>query len=58
MSKAKNSAHRVRFAFADEDFGDAKVPDFDDHLVLVQKNILRLEVPVQDEFVVDVVQGE
>lgn len=26
--------------------------------MLVQKNILRLKIPVQDKFVVDVVQGE
>lgn len=51
-------AHRVRFALADKYFGDAEVTDFDYHLVLVEKNILRLQVPVQDEFVVHVVQGE
>lgn len=50
--------HRVSFAFADEDLGDAKVSDFDNHLVFVKKNILSLEVPVQDELVVNVVQGE
>ena len=51
-------AHRVSFAFADKDFGDAEVPDFDDHLMLVKKNILCLQVSVQDEFVVHVVQSE
>lgn len=50
--------HRVSFAFADKDFGDAKVTDFDDHLVLVKKNILCLKVPVQDEFIVHMVQSE
>lgn len=30
------SAHRVRFALADKDFGDTKVTDFDNHLVLVK----------------------
>lgn len=51
-------AHCVSFAFADKDFGDAKVTDFDNHLVLVKKDILCLKVPVQDEFVVYMVQGE
>ena len=55
---AAQSTDRVSFALADEDFGDAEIPNFDDHLVLVEKNILRLQVSVQDEFVVDVVQGE
>lgn len=53
-----NSAYGVSFALADEDFGDAKVTDFDDHLVLVQKNILRLKVTVQDEFIVHMVESE
>ena len=52
------SAHRISFALADKDFGDTKVTNFDDHLVLVKKNILSLKVSVQDQFVVDVVQGK
>lgn len=57
-SQTETGTHGVRFAFADEDFGDAKVADLHDHLVLVQQNILRLEVPVQDELVVHVVEGQ
>lgn len=52
------SAHRVSFALADKDFGDAKIANFDDHLVLVKKDILCLKVSVQDKLVVDVVQGK
>lgn len=48
-------AHRVSFAFADKDFRDAKVPNFDDHLMLVKKNILCLQVSMQNEFVVHMV---
>lgn len=51
----RNPTYRVSFALTDEDFGDAKVSDFDDHLMLVKENILSLEVSVQDKFVVDMV---
>ena len=54
----QTSTHRVSFALAHEDLGDAKVADLDDHLVLVQQDVLRLEVPVQDELVVHVVQRQ
>lgn len=54
----RTSTHCISFTFADKDFGDAKISNFDDHLVLVQKNILCLQVPVQDEFVVNMVQGQ
>lgn len=52
------STYCISFTFADKDFGDAKISNFDNHLVLVQKNILCLQVSVQDEFVVNVVQGQ
>lgn len=58
LRDADGSLHRVRFALADEDFGDAEVSDFDDHLVLVEQDVLRLEVTVQNEFVVHVVEGQ
>lgn len=35
QSKGK-LAHRVCFTFAHKDFGDAKVTNFDNHLVLVK----------------------
>lgn len=34
--------HRVGFALAAQDFGDAKVSNLDDHAVLVQQNVLSL----------------
>lgn len=58
LSQEKRSDHRVRLALADEDLGDAEVSDFDDHLVLVQQNVLSLEVAVQNQFVVNVVESE
>ena len=50
--------HRVRLALAHEDLGDAEVSDLDDHLVLVQQDVLGLEVAVQDQLVVHVVHGQ
>lgn len=52
------STYRVGFALTDKDFGDAKISNFDNHLVLVKKNILCLKVSVQDKFVVDMIQGK
>lgn len=51
-------SHCVSFALATEDLGDAKVPYLDDHVVLVQEDVLSLEVPVEDLLGVDVVEGQ
>lgn len=58
QNNLKTLTNCVSFAFADKNFGDAKISNFDNHLVLVKKNILRLQVSVQDKLVVDVVQGK
>lgn len=50
--------HRVGLALATKDLGDAEVPDLDNHAMFVQKDVLSLEVPVQDEMGVHVVQCE
>lgn len=50
------SRHRVGFALAAKDLGDAKVTDLDDHAVFVKKDVLGLEVPVQDEVGVHMMQ--
>ena len=50
--------HSVSLALADKDFGDPEVPNFDDHLVFVQQDVLGLQVPVQNEFVVHMVESQ
>lgn len=41
--------HRVGLALAAKDLGDAKVANLNDHAVFIKKDVLGLEVPVQDE---------
>lgn len=41
--------HRVGLALATKDLGDAEVTNLDNHAVFVKKDVLSLEVPVQDE---------
>lgn len=50
--------HRVGLALAAKDLGDAEVANLDDHAVFVKKDVLGLEVPVQDEVGVHVMQCE
>lgn len=50
--------HRVGLALAAKDLGDAKVANLYDHAVFVKKDVLGLEVPVQDEVGVYVMQRE
>lgn len=50
--------HRVGLALAAKDLGDAKVTDLNNHAVFVKKDVLGLEVPVQDEVGVHVMQRE
>lgn len=50
--------HRVGLALATKNLGDAEVTNLDNHAVLVQKDVLSLEVPVQDEVGMHVVQRE
>ena len=38
----------VSFTLAEKNFGDAKVTDFDSFLLLIEQNILRLEISVQN----------
>lgn len=52
----RTSKHRVGLALAAKDLRDAKVPDLDDHAVLVKKDVLGLEVPMQDEVCVHMMQ--
>lgn len=52
------SRHRVGLALAAEDLRDAKVTDLDDHAVFVKKDVLGLEVPMQDEVRVHVMEGK
>lgn len=56
--RSSPAAHRVGFAFAAQDFGDAEVSDLDDHAMLVQEDVLGLQVTVQDLLGVHVVQGQ
>lgn len=48
--------YRVGLAFAAKDLGDAEVTNLDNHAMLVKKDVLGLEVPVQDEVGVHVMQ--
>lgn len=50
--------HRVGLALAAKDLGDAKVANLYDHAVFVKKDVLGLEVAVQDEVGVYVMQRE
>lgn len=50
------SRHRVGLALAAEDLRDAKVTNLDNHAVLVEKDVLGLEVPMQDEVGVHMMQ--
>lgn len=50
--------HRVGLALAAKDLGDAKVANLDDHAMFVQKDVLGLEVPVQDEMGVHMMQRQ
>lgn len=56
--RSSPATHRVGFALAAQDFGDAKVSDLDDHAMLVQEDVLGLQVTVQDLLGVHVVQGQ
>lgn len=56
LSDPCTSRHRVGLALAAEDLRDAEVTDLDNHTVLVQKDVLCLEVPMQNEVRVHVVQ--
>lgn len=50
--------HRVGLALAAKDLGDAKVTDLNNHAVFVKKDVLGLEVPMQDEVGVHMMQCE
>lgn len=50
--------HRVGLALAAKDLGDAKVTNLDNHAVFVKKDVLGLEVAVQDEVGVHMMQCE
>jgi len=46
--------YRVCFTLAKQNFGDAKVADFDGPLLLIEQNVLSLQISVQDLFGVNV----
>lgn len=48
--------HRVGLALAAKDLGDAEITNLDNHAMFVKKDVLGLEVPVQDEVCVHVMQ--
>lgn len=50
--------HRVGLALAAKDLGDAKVTNLNHHAVFVKKDVLGLEVTVQDEVGVHMMQCE
>ena len=48
----------MSFAFAAEDFRDSEISNLDDFAFLVEKNVLRLQVAMQDLFGVHVLKRE